>query len=186
MFPIGHLNKEEVRKLAHKFDLPTKDRKDSQGICFLGKFKFRDFLAHHLGTKPGDFIEFETEKKLGTHNGHFYYTIGQRKDIKLSGGPWYVVKKDFNKNIVYLSCNYEIIETPRKLFEVASFNWITVPKKENLLVKLRHRATPQRCILKLTNTNGIVTLENKDQGIANGQFAVFYDDNICLGTGVIQ
>ena len=103
IFPIGHLKKSEVRALAEKFDLPNKNRKDSQGICFLGKIKFNDFIKHHLGETVGDIIEFETGKKLGEHNGFWYHTIGQRQGLKLSGGPWYVVAKDPEKNIVFIS-----------------------------------------------------------------------------------
>ncbi len=93
LFPIGHLQKEEVRALAHHYNLPTKDRKDSQGICFLGKLKFSDFIKHHIGQRPGDLVEYETGKKLGTHKGFWFHTIGQRQGSGLAGGPWYVVKK---------------------------------------------------------------------------------------------
>ena len=93
MFPIGHLTKEQVRQLANTYDLPTKARKDSQGICFLGRLKFNDFIRHYLGDKPGQLVEFETGKVLGTHKGFWYHTIGQRQGSGLSGGPWYVAAK---------------------------------------------------------------------------------------------
>ncbi|MFH1864207.1 MAG: tRNA methyl transferase PRC-barrel domain-containing protein, partial [bacterium] len=96
IFPIGHLAKNEVRKLAQKFDLPNKSRKDSQGICFLGKVKYSEFIKHYLGEKKGDIINFDTKEKMGEHEGFWYYTIGQRKGIGIggikdsTGKPFYV------------------------------------------------------------------------------------------------
>ena len=100
LFPIGHLEKKEVRELAEKYDLPSKMRKDSQGICFLGKIKYKDFVKFHLGEKQGDMVDTESGKKMGTHNGMWFYTIGQRQGIGLHGGPWYVTGRDLDKNIV--------------------------------------------------------------------------------------
>ncbi|MFH1644467.1 MAG: tRNA 2-thiouridine(34) synthase MnmA [bacterium] len=188
MFPIGNLLKSEVRVLAEKFDLATKQRKDSQGICFLGKIKYDEFLKHHLGIKKGNLIEFETRKIIGEHEGFWYYTIGQRKGIGLSGGPWYVVDKDTAKNIVYISKNYFSSDKARDTFNVSNFNWISgqKPDKNNLQVKVRHGEQFYNCELNFENENlGIVRIDKRDQGIAPGQFAVFYDDEICLGCGVI-
>ena len=97
MFPIGGLMKQEVREIANKAGLPSARRKDSQGICFLGKINYNDFVRRFLGEKEGAIIELETEKKLGTHRGYWFHTIGQRKGLGLSGGPWFVVKKDMEK-----------------------------------------------------------------------------------------
>lgn len=189
LFPIGHLTKNEVRKLAQKYDLLNKNRKDSQGICFLGKIKFSDFIKHHLGIKTGDLIEIETGKKIGEHEGFWYYTIGQRKGIGLSGGPWYVAAKDIQKNIIYISNKYFTQEKTRDTFNVSNFNWISgqKPEKKNLQVKIRHGKEFYNCSLEfLDNDNAIVKLDKRDQGLAPGQFAVFYDDQICLGCGVIN
>ena len=149
MFPIGNLLKSEVRELANKFDLPTKQRKDSQGICFLGKIKYDEFLKHHLGVKKGTLIEIETGKIVGEHEGFWYYTIGQRKGIGLSGGPWYVVDKDTKKNIIYISKNYFSAEKSRDNFKVTQFNWISGEKPENkdLEVKIRHAEYLYKCSL---------------------------------------
>jgi tRNA-specific 2-thiouridylase len=188
LFPIGHLTKAEVRALAAQFDLPTKNRKDSQGICFLGKLDFADFLSHHLGKKPGDLVEIETGKKMGTHNGYWFYTIGQRQGLGLAGGPWYVAAKDNAKNIVYISRNYYSPEKKRNVFSVTNCNWLAghAPADTALQVKVRHGAQLYDCATTWHDKNtGIVTLQGNDQGIAAGQFAVFYKDNVCLGSGVI-
>jgi tRNA-specific 2-thiouridylase len=183
LFPIGHLLKSQVRELAAKFDLPTKSRKDSQGICFLGKIKFSDFIKHHLKEREGDLVEVESGAVVGKHEGFWYYTVGQRKGIGLSGGPWYVVKKDTDKNIVYISKNYYSDDKSRDTFTVCDFNWISQPVLErcDLEVKLRHGEK----LYKARLDKDIVKIEGNDQGIAPGQFAVFYDGEICLGCAVI-
>lgn len=188
MFPIGHLHKQEVRELAQRFDLPNKDRKDSQGICFLGKLKFNDFLKHYLGEKPGDKIEYETGKKLGEHKGFWYHTIGQRQGSGLSGGPWYVVSKDTAKNIVYFSKTYYDQDKKRNQLQVAHLNWFNgVPTETQLEVKLRHGPHAHACTIDFLEDNKVlVTLQEDDQGIAQGQIAAFYKDGICLGAGIIE
>jgi len=191
LFPIGSYAKEKVRDLAHQFDLPNKDRKDSQGICFLGKIKFSEFIKHHLGEKTGDFIEFETGEKIGEHQGFWYYTIGQRQGMGLSGGPWYVTDKNPDKNVVFISRDYHAEDKVRNTFEVSEFNWISgynapVGKTIELGVKVRHGENTYSAQVEFVEVDkAIVRLENSDQGLAAGQFAVFYDDEVCLGSGVI-
>ncbi|MBI5754037.1 tRNA 2-thiouridine(34) synthase MnmA [Candidatus Peregrinibacteria bacterium] len=187
-FPLGKLAKEQVRKLAKKYHLPNQDRKDSQGICFLGKFKYSDFIKHYLGTKIGDIIEFETGKKLGTHEGFYYYTIGQRKGIKLSGGPWFVIKKNIKKNIVYVSNHYHTADKKRDTFKIGKFNWFSgkITATKNLYVKLRHGENSYKCtIAKLSKNTAKIKISGNDQGIAPGQFAAFYSGKICLGSALI-
>lgn len=189
IFPIGHLQKSEVRELAKKYDLVNKDRKDSQGICFLGKVKFKDFIKHYLNEKPGEMLEYETGKHLSTHKGFWFYTIGQRKDICLPDGPWFVVKKDTEKNIVYVSKNYHSIDKVRDSFLADTFNWFSgkFPEKTDLQVKIRHGEKDYNCkITKLDDKTMEVKLDQSDQGIASGQFAVFFDGKICLGSAVIK
>lgn len=141
IFPIGHLQKKEVRKLAMEFDLPNQSRKDSQGICFLGKIKFKEFVKAHLGIKIGDIVEFETNKVLSKHEGYWFYTIGQRQGIGLAGGPWFVVAKNIELNIVYISKSYYSDDKSRNCFKIGSLNWISSssPKFENIQVKLRRQ-----------------------------------------------
>jgi len=187
LFPIGHLTKKEVRALAHMYDLPNKDRKDSQGICFLGKIKFSDFVKHHVGIKIGPFVEYETGKQVGTHEGVWFYTIGQRQGIGLSGGPWYVVKKSLDDNVVFISRSYYASDKQRKSVHVRDFNWISgiAPAGAKFSVKLRHGPELVPGELRYIADRGIITLIADDQGVAPGQFAAFYDGDICLGSAVI-
>lgn len=188
IFPLGDLTKAQVRGLAQKYDLPNKDRKDSQGICFLGKLKFTDFVRHHVGDKAGDLVEYETGIKRGEHNGFWYYTIGQRQGIGLSGGPWYVVTKDTAKNIVYISRNYYSSDKIRTSFDVRDINWLSgkPTSTDSIEVKMRHGAHRHACTVQLRDdSTAHITLSDRDQGIASGQFAVLYDGDRCLGGGVI-
>jgi tRNA (5-methylaminomethyl-2-thiouridylate)-methyltransferase len=187
VFPLAPYLKSEVRELAHKFDLPNKNRKDSQGICFLGKIKYNDFLKHYLKEQNGDIIEIETGKILGKHKGFWYHTIGQRKGTGLGGGPWIVVKKDCAKNIIYVS-NKEVAQHAKNTFLIRNVNWIATPPPHNCKVKLRHGPKLHNCsITKVENEVDCykVTLAHPDAGIASGQYAVFYDDTLCFGCGVI-
>lgn len=187
MFPIGIYDKSQIRILAHQFALPNMDRKDSQGICFLGQIKFNEFVKHHLGEIEGDILEYETGKKLGLHPGYYFFTIGQRSGLGLSGGPWYVVKKDIANNIIYIS-RENLGKRARDNFDVGKFNWFSgeFPQRKELLVKIRHGAHFYNCSLEQTDKNtGHVVLNRPDQGIAAGQFAVFYEGDYCLGGGVI-
>lgn len=188
IFPIGNLSKEEVRDIAKKEELANMERKDSQGICFLGKIKYKDFIKEHLGTFKGEIREAETDEILGEHDGYYYHTIGQRKGLKLSGGPWYVVKKDSIKNIVYVSRNYYEEDKNRKIIRCSNFNWIPEKISEGpYLVKLRHGEEFHQANLRyLSEEIAEISLKTDDQGIAAGQFIVFYQDGYCLASAVIN
>jgi tRNA-specific 2-thiouridylase len=187
VFPLGAFTKEEVRRLAQSYNLPNKDRKDSQGICFLGKIKFNDFIKHHLGEKPGDLVEFETGKLLGTHPGFYYFTLGQRQGTGLAGGPWYVVKKDPKNNYIYVSRSYYEKDKKRDTVTIGKCNWLgDWQKANNLKVKLRHGPKLYRAhISKMDDSSFKIQLDENDQGMAPGQFVVLYDDQVCIGAGVI-
>ncbi|MBI4657313.1 MAG: tRNA 2-thiouridine(34) synthase MnmA [Verrucomicrobia bacterium] len=187
-FPIGHLTKRQVRKAAQEMQLPNRDRKDSQGICFLGKIKYPEFVRHHLGERVGDVIELETGKKLAEHRGYWFYTVGQRKGLGLSGGPWYVVRKEVETNQVFVSRSDGYRNHARNQFIVSSIHWIAgEPENLSLQTKVRHSPHLEPCRIRpLGDDKWEVTLREKDQGIAAGQSAVFYDGEICLGSGVIE
>lgn len=185
-FPIGHLKKNQVRDLAQQFDLPNKDRKDSQGICFLGKIKYPEFVKFHLGEKTGNIIELETGQILGQHNGFWFHTIGQRQGLGLSGGPWFVVRKDAENNRVYVSHKSNYTDQARDDFFVSRVHWISgVPGKSDLTTKLRHGPHLEPCNIEIVSDDRVrVKIDSKDQGIAPGQYAIFYDEEICLGGGI--
>lgn len=188
LFPIGHLKKEEVRALAKQYDLPNKSRKDSQGICFLGKIPYREFIKEHLGEMPGDFINQKTGESLGEHKGHWFYTIGQRFGLGLSGGPWFVVQKDIEKNLIYLANGYDPDEVYGDHFSVKDMNWISPIRSadlKTLQVKIRHGAKSHPCMIEMDGDLVKVKLLEKIHGIAAGQFAVFYRGEYCLGGGKI-
>lgn len=186
IFPIGAMQKSAVRAYAQEHGLATAQRKDSQGICFLGKISFHDFVREHLGTHKGVFVEKETNKELGEHEGSYFYTIGQRRGIDLNGGPWYVCGKDTEKNIVYLTHGFSGEDQRRDHFDVVNLNWINgMPKKNELMVKLRHGETFYSCTISFARDNVHVQLSEKDHGVTPGQYAVFYDGQECVGGGVI-
>jgi len=187
LFPVGKFRKSEIREIAEHHNLPTMARRDSQGICFLGQIKFNEFIKHHLGEIEGDIIDVDNHTALGKHPGYYYYTIGQRSGLKLGGGPWFVVRKDVEKNIVYVSRENKS-ERERYEFNVGKLNWIigSAPSKKNLRVKIRHGAKMHDCMIAWLHDNLLkVKMRDTDNGIASGQFAVFYDGDICLGGGVI-
>lgn len=187
IFPLALYTKTEIRAFAHTFNLPNKDRKDSQGLCFLGKIKFHDFVKHHMGEQTGDLIEYETGEKKGTHNGFWFYTIGQRQGIGLSHGPWYVVSKNIDTNTVLISRHYYSEDKKRNSFTIDQENWFSGSPciNKQLSIKLRHGASLVAGTVHEDNGRRWVQLAQDDQGIAYGQFAVFYDGLRCLGSARI-
>ncbi|KAA6300630.1 MAG: tRNA-specific 2-thiouridylase MnmA [Candidatus Ordinivivax streblomastigis] len=192
MFPIGELLKQEVRHMAAKAKLPGAYRKDSQGICFLGKIDYNNFLRRFLGEKKGVVIEIETGKRVGTHSGYWFYTIGQRKGLGLSGGPWFVIHKDMEENTLYVSHGYDTEKQYGNEFTLHDFHFITDnpwtnQKQINITFKIRHTPEFTQGILQQENDSYTVYSKEKLQGIAPGQFGVIYDEEsrICIGSGEI-
>ncbi|HOV84165.1 MAG TPA: tRNA 2-thiouridine(34) synthase MnmA [Paludibacteraceae bacterium] len=194
MFPIGHLMKNEVRKIAQQAGLPSAKRHDSQGICFLGKINYNDFIRSYLGEKKGPIVELETGKILGKHKGYWFHTIGQRKGLELSGGPWYVTKKDIDANIIYVSKGYDTEAQYGYEFTMKDFHFITENPWENteneiaITFKIRHTPEFTKGTIKQTPQGYRVISSEKLQGVAPGQFGVIYDvaSKICIGSGEIQ
>ncbi len=194
MFPIGHLMKNEVRNIAREANLPSAKRQDSQGICFLGKVNYNDFIRRYLGEKQGPIVELETGKILGQHNGYWFHTVGQRKGLGLSGGPWYVIRKDVDSNIVWASKGFAADAQFGNVFDMQQFHFITdnpwndLAEEVDITFKIRH--TPEFTKGKIIKTNDgyRVVSDEKIQGIAPGQFGVIYDADrhICIGSGEIK
>lgn len=193
MLPLGHLNKEEVRRIAQEHRLAPAKRKDSQGICFLGKINYSDFVRRFLGEREGEVIELETGKFVGKHRGYWFHTIGQRKGLGLGGGPWFVVKKDIEQNILYVSHGYDNLLQYGRSFRLAGFHFITGdpwPAAGQIPVTFKVRHTDSWREGTLTRTaDGDFHIEGTApiQGIAPGQFGVVYspDGRVCIGSGEI-
>ncbi|KWW29844.1 MAG: tRNA-specific 2-thiouridylase [bacterium P3] len=189
MFPIGHLLKNEVRALAAQAALPSAMRKDSQGICFLGKINYNDFLRRYLGEREGKIVELGTGRVLGTHRGYWFHTIGQRKGLFLSGGPWFVVKKDIDENILYVSQGYNPDAQYGNRVDLIDFHYLSADLWSERLdrdgaveVKFKIRHTPDFAQGRLIRTPEGYTLHSdiRLQGIAAGQYATVYDSDAHL------
>ncbi|MDR0748514.1 MAG: tRNA 2-thiouridine(34) synthase MnmA [Tannerellaceae bacterium] len=193
MFPIGHLLKSEVRDIALQQKLPSAMRKDSQGICFLGKINYNDFIERYLGRRTGKIVELETGNVLGKHNGYWFHTIGQRKGLGLSGGPWFVIKKDVKRNIVYVTNGYDPELQYGKEIHLQGFDFITedvwgeFPGAKEITFKIRHTPDFTPGIIRRTGDLYRIESTEKIQGIAPGQFGVVYDKErrLCFGSGMI-
>lgn len=194
LFPLGDIPKSDVRRIAAETRMPNAFRKDSQGICFLGKINYNDFIRRHLGEKAGPIIEIETGRKLGEHRGFWFHTIGQRKGLGLSGGPWYVVKKNVHDNVVYVSQGYNTEKQYGHQLHLDEMHWLTRdpwPEAcDGVEIRFKNRHTPDFLPARLTRlADGEYLIDSSTpvQGIAPGQFAVIYtpDHRLCLGSGVI-
>lgn len=190
MFPLGRMPKREVRQAALDAGLPNATRKDSQGICFLGKIDYADFIERHLGTRPGPVIEIETGRKIGEHRGYWFYTIGQRKGLGLSGGPWFVVRKNVRDNVIYVSRGYDTPRQYGRVINLQEMHWISGdPGLEQVAFKTRHSPEFHHGRLQRHDDGSLTIRSEQDiQGIAPGQFAIIYspDCRLCFGSGLIS
>ena len=188
LMPIGDFKaKTEVRALAKKFGLATADKKDSQGICFVGKVGIKDFLGNYVKTKPGD-IKDKTGKVIGQHEGAIFYTLGQRHGLDVGGGlPYYVVGKDMKKNEVYVTTDLDDESLWHAELKLIDVHWINPPSTLNKLsVLTRYRAPMVECEISKTDDNTLhVKLLSQVRALTPGQSAVFYDGDVCLGGGII-
>lgn len=197
LFPIGSMKKSEVRALAKKIGLPNADKKESMGLCFVGKIRLKEFLDQKLKPKPGPVIDAATKKKIGEHQGLSYYTIGQRQGVRIgAGGPWYVAGKNLKTNTLTVTNNPhdKLLET--REIEIHSVNWITPPGKlqNSESIKLKARYRHQGTLENITVSpvlrgsgrgNFKVKFAKPQLAVASGQSLVMYDGKICVGGGVI-
>ena len=193
IFPIGHYMKEEVRDIAEREHLINAKRKDSQGICFLGNINYNDYIRRYLGENPGDVLELETGRKIGQHRGLWFHTIGQRHGLGFGGGPWYAVKKDVGRNILYVSRGYEPRTAYKTDFKVHGFHFLTMnpwgdSPECGVTFKIRHTPEyhPAR-LERLGEGSYMVHSQTPIQGVAPGQFCVVYDErhHCCIGSAEI-
>jgi tRNA-specific 2-thiouridylase len=182
LFPVGDITKPEVRKLALKFNLPNAKKKDSQGVCFIGPLDVRQFLKQYIKQRKGNIML--RGNVIGKHDGIYYYTIGQRHglDIKLGGGPYFVINKDIKKNIIYVGGESELLGSKCMIERISWVNDApTFPA--NIDVKIRYRTKSVKAIL---SGNGDLKFLKPTIAITSGQSAVFYRGQRLLGGGIIK
>ena len=189
LFPVGGMKKKQVRVLAHKHNLPNADRRESMGICFVGKIQLDTFLQQRIPEKVGNIVDADSGKVVGSHKGTAYYTLGQREGLRIGGtAPYYVVRKDMQNNTLVVAHNPSAEEFLVSSVELTSINWIKEPDRYPFTCKARFRH--QQELLDVTvsvGPNGKRDVEFKDpqKAVASGQSIVFYDEKICLGGAVI-
>ena len=193
LFPLAHLQKSEVRKIAAENGLSSAFRKDSTGICFIGERDFRAFLAQYLPMKKGEIRDLN-DRVLGCHDGVFFYTIGQRKGFGLGGvkgakndAPFYVIKKDVRRNILYVNQG-ECPELYSDSLDTENFNYISgeFPDGARVLVRTRHREPLRSATAYKTDVGVHVEFDVPERAVTPGQYAVLYSDRVCLGGGIIK
>lgn len=190
LFPIGEMRKPEVKKLAKEHGLHNAYKKESMGVCFVGEVGMKDFLKKYVDVEPGEIRDFETKEILGYHEGVVFYTIGQRHGLYLSGVagrindgmPYYVVKKDIKDNVIYVSKNLNNNQLWTDELELNNIVLRTdFDKTKEILVRLRHRAP----LIPATFNGKKIKFKQGIKRPASGQSAVFYQDEVCLGGGII-
>ncbi len=191
LFPVGALEKKEVRQLAKKFNLPVAEKKDSQGICFMGDVSMEEFLDHFIESKPGKVLNTEGEV-IGKHRGLVHYTIGERHGFEVTkkdatSGPFYIVEKDVKKNTLAVSDSLSLIEeySPRKV-ALSNASWSQVPDVPDLTARIRYRGEKLPCELSLKGKRLVVEFSLPVRGLSLGQSIVFYSGQICLGGAVMD
>jgi tRNA-specific 2-thiouridylase len=194
LFPVGALEKPQVRELAEKHDLLTHDKKDSTGICFIGERRFKDFLETYLPGQAGD-IEDTEGNILGRHSGLMYHTLGQRQGLGIGGiknqqeAPWYVASKDLDRNVLVVVQGNEHPLLFSNQLTTSEISWINQPEPEFPLrcqAKVRYRQQDQACTVIKEGASYKVSFEDPQRSVTPGQFVVLYQDEICFGGGVIE
>jgi len=184
LMSIGELHKTEVRRLAKKLGLATAEKKDSQGICFVGKVGIKEFLLHELGPQPPGPIVGQAGKQIGEHDGAIFYTIGQRHGLDVGGGlPYYVTRKDVKSNAIYVTTDLNDKSLWSSTLSLQDLHWIDdEPKKHKTYhARLRYQGPLVACTLE----GNSLRLEEPQRGLAAGQSAVVYGHDRILGGGIL-
>jgi len=187
LFPLGEFTKPTVRAMATERGLYTAGKKDSQGICFVGKVGIRDFLSLYVEQQPGKIIDKKSGNVLGYHDGAIFYTLGQRHGLELGGGlPYYVVGKDMDKNEVYVTTDLNDGSLWKNIVELTNVHWINdAPAEGEYSIRVRHRASLVKAHLRYKNDIVVLELTNPERAVAAGQSVVIYNGDVCLGGGII-
>lgn len=202
MFPIGHLPKPEVRKIAEAAGLYTAKKKDSTGVCFIGERNFKQFLSQYLPAMPGNMIDIVTGEVKGRHDGLMYYTLGQRQGLGIGGSgtgePWFVAEKDLENNILYVVQGDAHPSLYSESLLATNMNWILPESHMKSLLetdsnaitctaKFRYRQPDQKVtVQRLDGGQALITFAEKQKAITPGQAVVLYDGDVCLGGGIID
>lgn len=190
LFPIGGMDKEHVRAEARKRGLITHDKKDSTGICFIGKRNFKEFISKYIPMQKGDLID-QKGNRVGQHAGAFYYTIGQRKGLHI-GGPgeaWFVYDKDIKKNIVYVTQGHDHPNLHTTILEASDLTFVDLPPTKlpyHCTAKVRYRQVDTPCVIeKIEHGIAKISFKEPQRAVTLGQSIVFYKEEICIGGGII-
>ena len=189
LFPVGDMEKKDVRKIAEEYDLITAKKKDSTGICFIGERNFKNFLKNYLPNQPGDVINIDTNEVIGKHIGLMNYTIGQRKGLNIGGtkDKMFVVGKDLEKNVLYICLGEDNDYLISTSCLVDNINYLGDEKLENVTAKFRYRQEDIPVHLEwLENGEVLVRYEQGVKSVTPGQACVFYNKEECLGGGIIK
>ena len=186
LFPIGDLDKKEVREIALKNDLVVAKKKDSTGICFIGERNFKKFLENYLPNQKGNIINLDTNEKVGEHTGLMYYTIGQRRGLNLGGNAsrTFVVGKNLEKNELYVSENEELLLSDSCIID--NINWLTNEKITSCAAKFRYRSNDINVNLEYLDRENILVKYDKAKSVTPGQLCVLYQGDKCIGSGIIK
>lgn len=187
LFPLGEYTKPTVREMANARGLFTAGKKDSQGICFVGKVGIREFLSQYVEQVPGKIIDKKSGSVLGHHDGAIFYTLGQRHGLDLGGGlPYYVVGKDMDKNEVYVTTDLNDATLWKATVLLDAVHWINdTPAPGVYNIRIRHRAALTAADVVLDGDTVALTLHDEQRAIASGQSVVVYSGDICLGGGIV-
>ncbi len=192
MFPVGGLTKPEIREIARREGLPTSEKKDSTGVCFIGERDFREFLKSYIPAQGGDMVD-ERGRVVGRHEGLMYYTLGQRRGLGIGGGGngerWFVVEKDVKNNRLVVSQGEDRDRLYAASAEAGEASWISgeAPGRElECMVRLRHRQPLQKCRIAIDGEHVHMDFAEKQRAVTPGQSAVFYTGDICLGGAIID
>ena len=189
LLPLGEFTKPEVRTMAEARNLFTASKKDSQGICFVGRIGIRDFLKQFIPEqKPGKIINQQTGEAVGYHDGAIFYTLGQRHGLNIGGGlPFYVCGKNMDKNEVYVTTNLNNGELWTREVELSAVHWINQPADttKSYQIRVRHRAPLIESRIEFDGDNLTLKLSGEQRAVTPGQSVVIYDGQVCLGGGIV-
>jgi tRNA-specific 2-thiouridylase len=187
LFPVGHLQKSGVRKLARKYNLPTATKKDSQGVCFLGPLDMKDFLKHYIESEQGEVLN-EKGEVIGQHDGAVFFTLGERHGFNITKNstddtPLYVIDKNIENNTITVSIKQQGVKSESSLYELTQINWIsnTPMKNKDYTAQIRYHGEQLNCKI----VDSTIVLENPVL-VSPGQSIVVYDKDVCIGGGIVK